>query len=48
MNIGLTSFAKGGIVAQIDVYCSAGLIEDGKTRRGKTGQPDLTVETLRT
>ena len=32
MNIGLTSFFKGGIVAQVDVYCPDGVIEDGKTR----------------
>lgn len=36
MNIGLTSFGKGGIVARIDGYYPAGLVEDGKT-----GKPDL-------
>ena len=42
MNIGLTSFGKGGIVAQVDGYCSARSIERARwsdkcisIRRGK-------------
>ena len=33
MNIGLTSFGKSGIVARVDAYYLASLIEDGKTRK---------------
>ena len=35
MNIGLTLFIKGGIVARIDGYYPPGLMEDGKTRKRK-------------